>query len=133
MPTGTRAVPGTLQMVQRGGRSYWLVKLGQGCWQYEHRVLGACRLGRALRPREVVHHKNGDGLDNRLCNLEVIGWGEHSRQHHRITTWAQRYRACRQCRTTERKHLGGGLCSRCYQRQPGKRWKDRRVRHASRK
>jgi hypothetical protein len=28
-----------------------------------------------------VHHKDGDGTNNRLANLELVGHGEHARQH----------------------------------------------------
>ena len=37
----------------------------------EHRLVVALRLGRPLEPDEVVHHRNGDRLDNASDNLEL--------------------------------------------------------------
>lgn len=48
---------------------------------YEHRMIMEIHLGRKLGRQEVVHHKNGDKLDNKIENLELMTLSEHARQH----------------------------------------------------
>lgn len=48
---------------------------------YEHRYVMECFLNRPLRKDEIVHHKDGDKLNNDISNLELMTRGGHARKH----------------------------------------------------
>ncbi len=47
-----------------------------------HRDVARKKIKRALREDEVVHHKDGNKLNNKKRNLEVMTKSEHYRIHH---------------------------------------------------
>lgn len=49
--------------------------------RHEHRIVAEQKLGRALRPSEVVHHRNETIRDNRPDNLEVMTRAAHMDAH----------------------------------------------------
>lgn len=49
---------------------------------YEHRKVMQDFLGRKLDRNEIVHHKDGDKLNNDISNLEVLTNSQHSKLHY---------------------------------------------------
>ena len=88
----------------------------------EHRAIWEAANG-PIPPGLVVHHRNGDRLDNRLENLELMTRAEHTRHHspdtHRtprrpLGRWSRWVDECRDCGRTDRDHAGYGLCFTCH-------------------
>ena len=53
----------------------------KGHYVFEHIIVMEAVIGRVLDPVEIVHHKNGNKLDNRPVNLELMTAKEHRRHH----------------------------------------------------
>ena len=60
----------------KGNKAY--IKLNS---RHLHRVQAEKKIGRKLKKGEIVHHKNGNKLDNRLSNLEVMTQSQHATLH----------------------------------------------------
>lgn len=58
--------------IDRGGRRELI---------FEHRYLMELQIGRKLTRDEVVHHINGDKLDNSIENLQLMTRSEHALHH----------------------------------------------------
>lgn len=54
----------------------------------EHRYVMEKHLGRKLSPSEIVHHKDGNGLNNEISNLEIMSQREHRIKHSGPFKWS---------------------------------------------
>lgn len=77
----------TYTQARKGGKKYRLLykpdhpfSSAKG-YVREHRFVMESMLGRSLRPNEIVHHKDGDTLNNDPSNLEIMNPLEHRREH----------------------------------------------------
>lgn len=87
-PIAARREPGTGSINRLG---YKEITVAPNVRKLEHRVVMERLLGRALKPTEHVHHRNGDRLDNRPENLEIWTVGQPNGQRVRdILNWLAR-------------------------------------------
>lgn len=59
---------------------YKTIKIG-GRTVSLHRYVMECHLGHPIPEDHVVHHKDGDRLNNDICNLELMTYEAHARHH----------------------------------------------------
>lgn len=60
----------------KGYKKYLRMRIG-GKLELVHRIVASAKIGRTLTCEEQVNHLNGDTLDNRIGNLEVVTFAEN--------------------------------------------------------
>lgn len=99
---------GGYKMVPSRKTTYRSIKV-DGKYRFEHRVIMEKFIGRKLLISEAVHHKDGNGLNNNIENLQLMSWAEHKRKH----LGSYKYPNF-ECGCGNKKHFAKGLCKKCY-------------------
>ncbi len=63
-------------------------------WVYHHRHVASIKYGRWLNSEEIVHHKDGNRLNNEPENLEVMSKTEHGKTHYPAKKVKVKCRTC---------------------------------------
>lgn len=88
-PVGTGSVgPYGYRYIRVGGRKV-----------FEHRHVMEQHIGRPLDPTEVVHHKDGDRLNNSIENLELLPSQSAHTEYQRIRFADATHKECCRCET----------------------------------
>lgn len=67
--------------IHSDGKKRNYIKLPNGKWMKYYRYLIEQKIGRKLGPKEVIHHINGNMLDDRLENLKIMSNSKHRKEH----------------------------------------------------
>jgi HNH endonuclease len=68
-------------MIKNSHGKYVMLRFPNGERILEHRFVIETVLGRKLLPNEVVHHRDNNGKNNEIGNLQIMSPSEHSRHH----------------------------------------------------
>lgn len=55
--------------------------LANGIYMRRNRVVLTAKLGRALDPMEIAHHRNEDKADDSMDNVELLSIRQHNHEH----------------------------------------------------
>lgn len=94
------------------GNEYYIVQVDRKSIK-EHRHVMEKFLKRKLLKDEIIHHKDGNGLNNSIENLEIVSASDHSRLHKK--------RKCKipdfVCKCGNKIYFAKLMCSTCYARE----------------
>ena len=65
---------------QRARDGRWMLRDGKR-WRLRYRVVAEKKIGRKLKPNEIVHHVDGNPSNDAPDNLQVMTRAEHRKQH----------------------------------------------------